>query len=129
MHIPFARELLQLVLRELGVHERERDAMKRQVPCGIPRIFPLVRHGHDGGVVEVRPVGIATVLAFGWRRRTSRIAVQRLALDVALVFAGDAVLHLGVELVGFVETRSENRIEISEGLGAGVLVQAQPYLF
>ena len=56
MHVPFAREQHELVLGKLGVHQRQRDAVKRQVPRGIPRIFPFVGHGNDVGVVEMLPI-------------------------------------------------------------------------
>src|SRR2546428_10181849 len=34
----------QLLLRELRIDQRERHAMKRQIPRGEPRILPLIRH-------------------------------------------------------------------------------------
>ena len=36
------------------------DAMKRQVPGGVPRILPFVGHRDDVGVVEVMPFVIAS---------------------------------------------------------------------
>src|SRR5262245_4546766 len=44
MHVPLAGEQPELMLCELSIDKRERDAVEGQVPRGIPRIFPLVRH-------------------------------------------------------------------------------------
>ena len=63
------------------INHRERDAMKRQIPRGEPRIFPFVRHRNDVGVVQVLPIGVAAVFAFrrrrGWADRPSAIRVHR----------------------------------------------------
>ena len=45
VHVPFARQQDELTLGELGVNHRQRNAMERQIPRGIPRILPFVRHG------------------------------------------------------------------------------------
>src|SRR2546425_1141401 len=37
-------QMPQLVLRKLRIHQRERHAMKCQIPGGKPRVLPLVRH-------------------------------------------------------------------------------------
>ena len=50
--------------------------VKGEIPGGVPRVFPLVRHRDDVGVVEMRPFAIATGLTAGGRRRVVRIAVQ-----------------------------------------------------
>ena len=44
VHVPFAQEQNHLLLGELGVQLRHRDHVKRQVPSGVPRVFPLVGH-------------------------------------------------------------------------------------
>ena len=59
VHVPFARKQDQLLLGELGIDQRQRDAVKGQVPGGIPGIFPLVGHRDDVGVVQMRPVAVA----------------------------------------------------------------------
>src|SRR5438105_14977970 len=88
--------------------------MESQIPRGVPRILPLVRHGQHVGVVEVHPVAVAAVLTtFGWRR-AGRIASQpflyfvevkllapqqagkRLALYAALIFGHLCCTELAV---------------------------------
>ena len=78
VHVPVARQQDELVLGELGIDQRERDAVEREVPGRVPGILPLVRHRDDVGVVEVAPVGVAPVLALGRRRRLVGIAVEPL---------------------------------------------------
>ena len=56
----------------IGINQRHRHAVKSQIPRGVPRIFPLVRHGNDVGVVKVRPIVISPVaraLRIGLRLR------------------------------------------------------------
>ena len=40
----FKEQQPQLLLREFWIDQRERHAMKREIPCSEPRILPLVRH-------------------------------------------------------------------------------------
>ena len=47
-----------------------------QVPDGVPRVLPLVGHGDDIHVVEMFPVGVATLLALRRRRWAGRIAFK-----------------------------------------------------
>ncbi len=44
MQVPFAQDQCQLVLSKIRIHQRQRNAVKRQVPCRIPRVFPFVGH-------------------------------------------------------------------------------------
>ncbi len=72
MLIPFAQDDIELALGEERIDQRERDAMERQVPRGVPRIFPLVRHRHDALVVKMAPLGVASASSVpaggaGWR--------------------------------------------------------------
>ena len=78
VHVPFAQQQHQLLLRELGVDEGQRDAVERQIPGRVPGVLPLVRHRDDVGVVEVRPLAIAAVLTVGRRSRLQRVAAQPL---------------------------------------------------
>ena len=50
VHVPFAEQEEQLLLGEVGIDEREGDAVKREVPRRVPRVFPLVGHGQDVGI-------------------------------------------------------------------------------
>ena len=76
VHEPFAREQIELALGKFRVNQRERDAVERQIPCGIPRVFPFIRHRNNVGVVHVRPVGVARAFTFRRRRRLGGIAVE-----------------------------------------------------
>ncbi len=125
VHVPLAREQHELLLRELGVQVRERNGVKRQVPGGVPRVLPLVRHRDDVGVVQVSPLAVAAIPAVGGRCRVVRVAVQPfrhvvievllapdhsgegLALDRAGIGPGHAVLEVGVERVGLGDARRE----------------------
>ena len=53
---PLAAEERQLVLRECRVDVGERDAVKRHVPRGEPRVLPRIGHRHDVERLEVDPV-------------------------------------------------------------------------
>ena len=82
VHVPLAQEQHELVLRELRIHPRERNHVKRQVPCGVPRIFPFVRHRNYVSIVEVQPLGVTPVpTAGGWRRHVG-VALQPVFDDV-----------------------------------------------
>ena len=59
MHVPFARQQQQLVLRHRRVGMGENDAVKGEVPRGVPRILPLIRHRDDVVVAEVAPSRVA----------------------------------------------------------------------
>ncbi len=106
--------------------------MKGQVPGRVPRILPLVGHREHVGIVEMRPFGIASALAFGRRGRLGGIAPQplrhvivkelfgpdqtgqRLALDPPQLGVGQALLQPGVKLVGFVPAPGDDGVEIRE---------------
>ena len=61
VHVPLAAEQDQLRLRELGVDVRERDAVEREVPGGVPRVLPRVRHRDHVEVVQVPPLVVAAL--------------------------------------------------------------------
>ncbi len=61
VHIPVARQQQQLVLGEARIDQGHGNGMKGQVPGSVPWVFPFVRHQNDVGVVQMRPVGIASV--------------------------------------------------------------------
>ncbi len=44
MLVPFAPKQQQLLLGKFRIDQRQRQAMKRQIPCGEPGIFPLIGH-------------------------------------------------------------------------------------
>ena len=63
VHVPLARQQFKLALGEVGIDQRQRDAVKGQVPAGVPGIFPFVRHRDHIEVVEVLPLAVAPILA------------------------------------------------------------------
>ena len=67
MHVPFAQQQQQLFLGEFWIDERERNAVERQVPGGVPGEFPFVRHRDDVGVVEMCPAAVPAVLPLARR--------------------------------------------------------------
>src|SRR5258707_13291375 len=76
VHVPFAQKEDELLLGKIGVDERERDAMKRQIPCGVPRILPFVRHGNNVVVVKMSPILVAAVPALVRRLGAGGIAFK-----------------------------------------------------
>ena len=103
MHVPLAQHERELFLCEIGIDQCKRNAVKRQVPCGVPRVLPLVWHGDHIGVVEVPPIPVAPILAFGGWGRAARIALQPILDHIVIELlrpqhAGEALAHyvLGV---------------------------------
>ena len=84
VHVPLAQEEHELRLGELGIHEGHRDHVEGEVPGGIPRVLPLVRHGDDVLVVQMRPLAIPSPPASGRRGRLGGIAGKP-SLDVVVV--------------------------------------------
>ena len=50
---------VELLLAELRVDHRQGEDVKREIPRGVPRVLPLVRHRDDVGIVHVVPVRVA----------------------------------------------------------------------
>ena len=84
MHVPFAEDEHELLLGKIRIDKGERDAVKSEVPCGIPGILPLVGHGDDVGVVEMQPVVIASSGALRGRRRMAGITIEPLPDNVVI---------------------------------------------
>ena len=76
MHVPLAQQQDELALGPLGIDQGDGQGVKGQVPGRIPGILPLVGHGEHVQVVQVRPVGIAALLAALGRGWLGRIALQ-----------------------------------------------------
>ena len=66
----------QLAFGEVGIDHGQGYAMETEVPGGIPGVLPFVRHRNHIGIVEVRPLVIATLQPFGRRWWLCRIAGQ-----------------------------------------------------
>jgi hypothetical protein len=75
MHVPLAQKQNQLFLGEVGIHERQGNAVEGKVPGGVPGILPLVRHGDDVGVVDVGPFVVASFEPLAGRGRLAGIAI------------------------------------------------------
>ena len=136
MHVPLAQHQRELLFREVRIHQRERNAVERQVPCRIPRILPLVGHGNHVGVVQVRPLMVAALATLRGRGRIARIAFEPIFDDVVIELLGPQhagktlshdvlciwreVLrnHCGVELVSFVLAEREGFVEAGKGVFA-----------
>src|SRR5262245_51261126 len=97
---------------------RKGDTVEGEIPCGVPRVLPLVWHRDDVHVVQVAPVVVAatpTGVRRGW---TGRVTVQpaqdvvvvellgpehpaeRLAQHERLLRGATGRGQLGIELVG-----------------------------
>src|SRR5689334_5180093 len=76
MHVPFTQQEHELLFREFTIYERERHAVKRQVPRGVPRILPLVGHRDHVGVVKVRPFLVAAIESLSRGLRMPRITLE-----------------------------------------------------
>src|SRR5215510_9303823 len=129
MHVPFAEHEDQLFLGKGRIDQSQRNAVECEVPGGIPRILPFVRHRDDVGVVEMRPIRVATMEPLpGWFG-PGRVALQppkdfvmvellspeetgkRLPLDAACVFGEIVWRELVVELVRLLNPLCERRSE------------------
>ena len=61
MHVPLARQEHELMLGEIGVDQGERNAVKGQIPGGVPGVLPLVGHRQHVGVGQVAPFDVAAL--------------------------------------------------------------------
>ncbi len=129
VHVPLAQKQGQLSLRELRVHQGQRDGVEGQVPGGVPGVLPLVGHRDDVVVVEVCPLAIAPVLPFRRRWRLSGVAIdpaadievvpllrpkhpgQRLAHHAPGVVGELRRDHSGVELLRLLHSLRDQRVE------------------
>ena len=76
VHVPFAQQQDKLFFCEIRVNQRQWNAVKRQVPCRVPWILPLVWHGDDVLIIKVRPFLVAAVPALRRWRGARGIALQ-----------------------------------------------------
>ena len=122
----------ELILGELRVDQRERHALEREVPCGEPRILPLVGHRHHPHRVQVAPAAVADraprrrrrlrrIVAVEPARHVEQVALlapqeprQRAALHEPLVGGGLVRGQPGVERVGFGLARGDDRVDGGE---------------
>ena len=140
-HVPGTGEELELVLGQLRVDMRQRDAMKCEVPGRKPRILPLVRHRDHVLRIEVAPPRVAARPVTIRGRRAARITIEPaghvvliellgpehpaegLAHHARLVGAAVGWREQGVEGVGLALSRRQHRAEARAQVGRAV---AQP---
>ena len=115
-------------------HEHAAPELQKEageIPCRVPRVFPLVRHRNHVGVVEMSPLAVAAVLALVRRRGLVRIALEpvpdhiviellrpeqaseRLPHHVACVGGEMARDHRIVEFVRFLAALREDALEVA----------------
>lgn len=129
---------------EVRVYKGEDDRVKAQIPCGIPRIFPFVRHGDDIAVLEMLPFMVPAFKTFRRGRRLSCIAVEPvfdvigiqlfipehsgegLPLDSFFVFVLYVGLQRGVEIIRFPYPVGKDLIEIGKGVVLERVCQSHP---
>ena len=63
VHVPLAEQQDELALGPVWVDQGHRDHMESEIPGCVPGIFPLVGHRQHVQIVEMRPVGVAPLLA------------------------------------------------------------------
>ena len=67
VHVPFAQEKIELLLREVRIDFRKWNHVESEVPCREPGIFPFVRHRDDVAVEKMSPFAVAAEVSL--RRR------------------------------------------------------------
>src|SRR5260221_11692809 len=78
------QEQIELTFGKGAIDQGERNTVERQVPGGIPGVFPLVWHRHDTLIVEVSPPGIASIPALRWWEWLGWIALQPLLNNIVI---------------------------------------------
>src|SRR5690242_1717938 len=76
VHVPLAQQQNELLLGEIRIDQGKRHAMESEIPRGVPRILPLVRHRDDVVVVKVLPLAVASAGSLGRRSWPNRITLQ-----------------------------------------------------
>ena len=84
MHVPLAGHQIQLPFGKIGIHQRKGDAVKGQIPGGIPGVLPFVGHGDNVKIVEMLPFVVASLAAGVRQRLHARVPVNPL-LDIIVV--------------------------------------------
>ena len=100
----------ELLFGEFGIDQRQRHAVKRQIPGGEPGEFPFVGHRHDFAALEMTPVMVAAVLALRRRRRLQFVAAQPAGHVVVIELLGPDQAGEGLPLhaagIGVVQCRA-----------------------
>src|SRR5207248_11536673 len=84
VHVPFAQEKIELLLREVRIDFRKWNHVESEVPCREPGIFPFVRHRYDVAVEKMSPFAVAAEVSL-WRRCWLRGIASEPVADVVIV--------------------------------------------
>ena len=132
----------ELLLGKVGVDDRDRHRVERQIPRRKPRIFPFIRHRQHAHRIEVPPVLVADLVTRVGRWRIGVVTLQPqvdvedivllgphhagegLALDAALVFRSALRMDRLVELVRLATRTGDDRVHPRSG-GPGIVRQAE----
>ena len=101
MHVPLTKQKDELLLGEIGINQCDGNAMKGEIPGGVPWVFPLVRHGNDVFVVELRPILVAALLALFGRLGPGGIAFEPRANLIMIELLGPEHTGKGLAHDGF----------------------------
>src|SRR5207302_9991246 len=82
VHVPFAQEKIELLLREVRIDFRKWNHVESEVPCREPGIFPFVRHRDDVAVEKMSPFAVAAEVSLRRWRRLRGIASEPVANDI-----------------------------------------------
>ena len=139
-----AEHQLQLLLGEVGVHDRDRQRVEGEVPGGVPGVLPLVGHGDDVVVDHVEPLAVPEVAAAVVEGMGVVLLQPRIAVPVVVLLgpehAGEGLAHhVGrirrdrgrghgrVELVRLPQPGGQGLVEVlPEGDGAPFGRRARP---
>ena len=82
----YSRDSIRSILLfcEVGVDHGQRNAMERQVPGGVPRVLPLVRHGHHVVVEHMEPRLVARAPP-GRRTQGVEVALTQPAVHIEVI--------------------------------------------
>ena len=60
MLVPLANYDIELIFGKMWIDQGEWNAMKSQIPGGVPWKFPTIGHRHDALVIKMLPIEITT---------------------------------------------------------------------
>ena len=113
---------VHLLLREVGVDDRERQRVEGQVPGRVPGVFPLVGHRDDVLVDHVEPLRIPGGMISGMERVGVVLLQPPITIEVIVLFgpehAGDGLAH-HVGCVRGDGRRGDGTVELVRLLQAG----------
>src|SRR5262245_48551432 len=85
MKIMLREHEVELLLGEIQIDRGEGYCMEGEVPCSIPRIFPLVGHGYDVSIHHVEPVLIPGIAAAVVERMGGPIFKTLIGIEIVIL--------------------------------------------